>query len=330
MLKVYSVSGDTLVGHDLHVGDPLPDDAIWIDMIEPTAEEDRHLESLTSAVIPTRDEMREIEESSRLFVENEAIYMTAPILHATDSGTPGIAPITFVVTKRHLITVRYTTPHPFASYAGRAAKPGNALIFAACEPLTILFGLLEAITDRLADVLESAAQRLDAESSRLVSGAAEKRPMSTADFRAGLKMIGKEGDFLSRVRESLAGLSRVLLYVQANSLPGKNKTQMHSWLKSLERDVQSLASHVGYLSDRTTFLLDTVVGLVSVEQNAIIKIFSVAAVVFMPPTLVASIYGMNFDHMPELNWLLGYPWAIGLMVVSAILPLAYFRSRGWL
>ena len=154
--------------------------------------------------------------------------------------------------------------------------------------------------------------------------------MATAASRAGVNMLSKDGEFLSRVRESLAGLSRVLLYVQANSLPGKNKTQMHSWLKSLERVVQSLASHVGYLSDRTTFLLDTVVGLVSVEQNSIIKIFSVAAVVFMPPTLVASIYGMNFDHMPELNWLLGYPWAIGLMVVSAILPLAYFRSRGWL
>ena len=101
-------------------------------------------------------------------------------------------------------------------------------------------------------------------------------------------------------------------------------------LESLERDIRSLTDHVAFLSERTIFLLDTVVGLVSVEQSAIIKIFSVVAVVFMPPTLVASIYGMNFRHMPELDWLLGYPWAIGLMVASALLPLLYFRGRGWL
>jgi magnesium transporter len=329
VIKVFSVDGGRLAAQALSVGDALPANALWIDLLDPTPEEDAALDSLTGLAIPTRDEMREIEESSRFYIENDALYMTAPVLHATDTGVPGIAPVTFVVGPRHLVTVRYTSPQPFAFYATRASKQGNALVPDHCDRMTILFGLLEAIVDRLADILENVSARLDAESTRLISGSGNGRPMSTADFRAGLKAIGREGDFLSKVRESLAGLSRLLVYFEANTAVDK-KSSSRTWLKTLTRDTNSLSSHVAYLSDRTTFLLDTVVGLVSVEQNAIIKIFSVAAVVFMPPTLVASIYGMNFMHMPELGWLLGYPFAIGAMVLAAVLPLAYFRKRGWL
>lgn len=330
MIRAFSVSGDTLVESTVAPGSGLPPGAIWIDMIEPTADEDRHVEQLTGVAIPTREEMREIEESSRLYAEGGAIYLTAPVLFAAGTNQPGIAPVTFVLTDTHLITVRYSMPTPFVNYAARASKPGNLLIFDACAPVSILFGLIDAITDRIADILENVTQRLDAESERLITGVSQNRPMSTADFRAGLKLIGKEGEFLSKVRESLAGISRMLVYIQAMALTEKGKSQNRTWLKSLERDVESLGNHVSYLSDRTTFLLDTVIGMVSVEQNAIIKIFSVAAVVFMPPTLVASIYGMNFDYMPELQWMLGYPFAIGLMVVAALLPLLYFRHRGWL
>jgi len=330
MIKTYTIVGDILNAADLAPGAEVPRDAVWIDMLEPTADEDRRVEEHTGISIPTHDEMREIEESSRFYAENGALYLTAPILFATESGSPGIAPITFIIARDQLITVRYSTPQPFTFYSTRAAKTGNNLVFSACDPLTILLGLIEAITDRLADILENVAQRLDAESTRLIAGSSEKKPMSTRDFRSGLRLIGKEGDFLSKVRESLAGIARLLLYVQANTKVEKAKVQNKAWLKSLERDVQSLTGHVAYLSERTIFLLDTVVGLVSVEQNAIIKIFSVAAVVFMPPTLVASIYGMNFAHMPELEWMLGYPGAIGLMIIAAVIPLFYFRAKGWL
>ena len=112
--------------------------------------------------------------------------------------------------------------------------------------------------------------------------------------------------------------------------PEKSKTKASARIKSLDRDASSLNAHVEFLQNKITFLLDTIIGLVSVEQNAIIKIFSVAAVGFMPPTLVASIYGMNFKQMPELQWVLGYPMAIVLMVLSALLPLAFFRYKGWL
>jgi magnesium transporter len=330
MIRAYVVENDRLIESVPGEQEPLPPGTVWIDLLEPGPGEDKHLEALIGVPIPTREEMLEIEESSRFYTEHGAMYLTAPVLHASDTGSPGIAPISFVLTRNHLVTVRYTSPQPFSLYKTMAMKPGNSLVSDACNPLIILFGLMEAIIDRLADVLENVAQRLDAESARLIGGRGRK-PMSTPDFRSGLRMIGREGDFLSRVRESLAGLTRLLHYVQINGVVEKGKVQpQKAWLKSLERDLDSLSAHVGFLSERTIFLLDTVVGLVSVEQNGIIKIFSVAAVVFMPPTLVASIYGMNFHHMPELEWLLGYPYAIGLMVVSALVPLLFFRSKGWL
>ncbi|CCV11342.1 magnesium transporter CorA family protein [Mesorhizobium sp. STM 4661] len=330
MIQAYSVNDHTLVCTPLSAGAALPPNTIWIDMFEPTVEEDSHVESLAGVSIPTRDEMRSIEDSSRLYSENHALYLTVPVLFAAGADTPGIAPVTFVATQEHLVTVRYSQPLPFTLYAARAAKAGNDLVFEKCDPLTIFFGLIESVTDRIAELLENVAQRLDAESTRLISGSGIEKPISTKEFRAGLKLIAKEGDFLSKIRESLAGFGRLLAYLQSSSAVTTDHPSHTTWLKSLERDVQSLNDHLSYLAERTVFLLDTVVGLVSVEQNGIIKIFSVAAVVFLPPTLVASIYGMNFTHMPELEWLLGYPWAIGVMLLSAILPLFYFRSRGWL
>lgn len=329
MITAYAVADEKLVAHEMAPGAPLPAGAVWLDLHDPSAEEDSQAEGLSGVSIPTRDEMREIEESSRFYAEGGALYLTAPVLHSTGTDSPGIAPVTFVVAGALLVTVRHTAPTPFAMYKARAARPGSNLVTGKCEPLTVLLGLVESITDRLADVLESVSQRLDAESTRMITGSGGKKPMSTLDFRRGLQAIGREGEFLSRARESLAGLARMIVYLQANQDP-KGKSVQKAWLKSLERDVQSLSGHAGFLSERTTFLLDTVVGLVSVEQSAIIKIFSVVAVIFLPPTLVASVYGMNFEFMPELSWLLGYPWALGLMVLSAIVPLLYFRRRGWL
>jgi magnesium transporter len=256
--------------------------------------------------------------------------MTASILHSAHVGSPGIAPITFILAGNRLVTLRYTNPKAFAQFEARIAKPGNGIIAPKCDATWLFLGLVESITDRIADIVENVAGGLDETSAMLFSNEARGRPMGTPAFREALRSIGREGAFLSKVRESLAGLSRMLVYLSAGGANGKGSKESRAWMKSLERDTQSLNNYVDFLSNKITFLLDTVVGLVSVEQNAIIKIFSVAAVVFMPPTLVASIYGMNFHHMPELSWLLGYPWALGLMVLSAVLPLVFFRRKGWL
>lgn len=330
MIKAYRIDGNVLKVTDLVPGAALPEGTVWIDMLSPDPEEDRRVEAAVGVSVPTREEMKDIEESSRLYSENGALYLTIPVVYAAGTDTAGIEPVTFIVADRYLVTLRYTTPQPFASYAARSGKPGTNLVTADCDSMAILFGLIESVTDRLAEHIENAAQTLNAQSSRLISGSAAAKPMSTPDFHAGLRLIGREGDFLAKIRESLAGVSRLLAYIQSTPKGQEARKRHGAWLKSLERDVQSLSDHVAFLSERTIFLMDTVVGLVSVEQNAIIKTFSVAAVALMPPTLVASVYGMNFRHMPELDWPFGYPAALGLMLVSALLPLLYFKIRGWL
>ena len=148
-----------------------------------------------------------------------------------------------------------------------------------------------------------------------------------------IENIGEEGDFTSKMRESLVSIGRVVAFMQAiidQMRDTKAMKENRARIKILQRDIVSLTDHASFLNGKISFLLDAVLGLISIEQNGIIKIFSVAAVVFLPPTLVASIYGMNFDIMPELNWTYGYPFALGLMVLSAILPFLYFKRKGWL
>jgi magnesium transporter len=330
MLTAYLREGECLLPANIDPAGSMPDGVAWIDLNTPTREEELAVERMLGVGIPNREEMREIEESSRFYTENGVQFMTAAVLHSSHVGSPGIAPITFIIAGNRLVTLRYSSPKAFTQFEARIAKPGNGIIAPKCDANWLFLGLIEAITDRIADILENVASGLDDTSAMLFGTEPGGRPMGTPAFRDALRIIGKEGAFLSKVRESLAGVNRMLVYLSAGAANGKGSKESRAWMKSLERDTQSLNDYVGFLSNKITFLLDTVVGLVSVEQNAIIKIFSVAAVVFMPPTLVASIYGMNFHHMPELSWLGGYPWALGLMVLSAVLPLVFFRRKGWL
>jgi magnesium transporter len=306
----------------------LPKNAVWIDLVNPTADEDRQMEAMLGIGIPTRDDMKEIEESSRIYIEDGAHYLTAPLVHASHAEKPGLSPVTFILHGERLITVRYAEPRAFHHFALRIAKQGNEYGGKKPNGRILLAGLLESITDRIADLLEDVAGHLDAEAGRLFADT--KSPISTPQFRSAMKLLGTEGAFLSKVGESLQGLSRINNYVEGQAGWMKSSGDLKERLLVLERDIQSLKQHADFLSNKITMLLDTVVGLVSVEQNAIIKIFSVAAVGFMPPTLVASIYGMNFKFMPELEWTLGYPMALILMVMSALLPLLFFRFKGWL
>ena len=330
MLTAYVQEGECLLPAPLDVVAGIPQSAAWIDLNTPTREEEQAVERMLGVEIPNREEMREIEESSRFYIENSVQFMTASVLHSAHVGSPSIAPITFILAGNRLVTLRYSNPKSFAQFEARVAKPGNGIVTPKCDGNWLFLGLIEAITDRIADILENVAAGLDETSNGLFDTSPGSRPMGTEEFRGALRSIGREGAFLSKVRESLAGVNRMLVYLSAGATNGKTNKETRAWMKSLERDTQSLNAYVDFLSNKITFLLDTVVGLVSVEQNAIIKIFSVAAVIFMPPTLVASIYGMNFHNMPELSWALGYPWALGLMVLSAVLPILFFRKKGWL
>lgn len=334
MITVYSNANGALAPTPLVAGEPLPKTAVWIDLFAPTPDEDRQVEALTGISVPTREEMREIEESSRFYSESDAHYLVVPVIHGA-SGAFGLDPIVFVIAGPILITVRYTEPTPFKMVASHHARPAVAPINGKVDGLAVLMALVEAIVDRIADHLENVALRLDNESRRLfgnpaATGGGAGHPISTPEFKNTLRMIAYEGEFLSKVRESLAGVARFVVFAQTNVPAASKRADAKATLVSVDRDLGSLTAHAGFLSERVTFLIDAVVGLVSVEQNAIIKLFSVAAVALMPPTLVASIYGMNFHFMPELDWRFGYPLALMLMVISAALPILYFRRRGWL
>lgn len=328
MITAYSIQNTMLQPQKLARGEPLPAHTVWIDILHPTQEEDQQVEHLTGISIPTREDMKEIEDSSRFYAENDAQYFTVPLLHSSEGVKPGINPVTFILTGDLLITVRYVEPKAILFFQNRVTKPGNELVKGGCDGRSVMLGLLESVTDRVADLLEGVAAHLDHESDLLFAD--NTNPMSTPRFRSAMRLLGNEGSFLSKVSECLSGLSRLISYMHTDPTAAGKKSVVKSRLLLIERDIQSLRTHSDFLSGKITFLLDTVVGLVSVEQNAIIKFFSVASVGFMPPTLVASIYGMNFKFMPELDWPHGYPFAIILMLASAILPLVYFRYKKWL
>ena len=308
---------------------PVPPDGapadlpVWFDLILPTRDEEIALETRLGIELPTRDEMQEIELSSRLYTENGASYMTALVPSHTDGDDILLAPITFILAAHRLVTIRYHEPRTFTTFSQRAER--NELGLESGE--SVLLGLLETIVDRLADILERAGRDLDAISRHVFAqGGAEARKGTS--YKGTLEEIGRKGDLSSNIRESLATIERLGAYL-GPTLRDSDKARREQ-LNAIASDVRSLTDHSEYMAQKITFLLDATLGLISIEQNATIKIFSVVAVVFLPPTLVASVYGMNFDVMPELHWQFGYPLAIGAMILSAILPYLYFKHRGWL
>jgi magnesium transporter len=326
MLSVYVPRGSSLEKVPLDDGTPFPEGAVWIDMVAPTVNEDKLVERVLGVAVPTREEMQEIEVTSRLYVENGARYMTATLMCQSDSESPKTTAVTFILTGHRLVTVRYDEPKPFAIVANKLTR--------SCPPSptgeTVMLDLLDAVIDRAADILERIGADVD-QVSRDIFDQANTSLVQARPYNAIFISIGRKGDLTSKVRESLVSVGRLVLFL-ANEADGmKWPKEQRALLKGMQRDVGSLSDHATYLSNKIQFLLDAMLGVVSLQQNNIIKIFSVAAVVFMPPTLVASIYGMNFHHnMPELEWEFGYPFALALMVLAAIVPYFFFKWKKWL
>ncbi len=324
MLSVYVPRGHTLEKITVEPGVAPAPAAVWIDLVTPTVQEDRLVEALLGIAVPTREEMQEIEVSSRLYIENGARYMTATLMCASDSATPKTTPVTFILSNHRLCTVRYEDPRPFAIVEHKLGR--------ACPPKvsgeSVLMDLLDAVIDRSADIQERIGAEVDQVSHSIFEPDDEAVPPSYNDV---LKALGRKGDLTSKVRESQVSVGRLLSFLanEAEGMKWPKDTRLQ--LTSMQRDVIQLSDHATFLSNKITFLLDAMLGVVNIQQNAIIKIFSIMAVVFMPPTLVASIYGMNFHHgMIELDWHYGYPFALALMVIVAVLPLVYFKWKKWL
>ena len=302
---------------------PVPAEAVWIDLVSPTRDEERQVEAVVGVEVPTREEMQEIEVSSRLYEESGALYMTATVLCKAQSERPETTAVSFILAGDRLVTVRYAEPQPFALFSARCQRaPG-----AHTRGDAVLAGLLDALIDRIADILEHIGLEVDDISHEVFEHSATP---GRGDFQDILRRLGRRGDLTSKVRESLVGVGRVLMFLTQARTAQQIAKNLRDRLRTMSRDVRSLTDHASFLSSKINFLLDATLGMINIEQNAIIKIFSVVAVVFLPPTLIASIYGMNFAHMAELDWTFGYPLALLLMLASALTPYLYFKRRGWL
>ena len=304
----------------------LPADTVWIDLLNPSPGEDHAVERLFGIAVPTREEMQEIEISSRLYIENGARYMTATLMCAADTASPRITPVTFILSGHRLVTVRYDAPKPFSLVESKLSRgtPPNA------NGETVLLELLDAVIDRCADILERAGADVDQVSHDIFEPDESMRTGHAKRYSEILIAIGRKGDLTSKVRESLVSIGRVVTFVTAEADGVKWSKDMRAQLKTMLRDVASLTDHASYLSNKITFVLDAMLGVVNLEQNNIIKLFSVMAVVLMPPTLIASVYGMNFRIMPELQWEHGYPMALVMMLFAAALPYLFFKWKKWL
>jgi magnesium transporter len=305
--------------------DPLRElDAVtWIDMLDPTAEEENGLETRLGVDLPTHEELERIEVWGRLYREEGAVVMTATLAARTDGDDLLLAPVAFVLVDHKVVTVRYHEPRAFKTFPQRATTSNLGCY----DGETVLVALLEATVDRLADILERTESEVDAISRAIFRGDAGKTVQP--GLMGTLQLIGRKGDLCSNVRDSLVSLQRLAgFFGQILSDRGDAK-ELRGRVRTLGHDLQSLGEHTSFLSQKVTFLLDATLGLISIEQSNIIKIFSIAAGIFLPPTLIASVYGMNFAHMPELKWAWGYPLAWILMLASALVPFWYFKRRGW-
>ena len=305
----------------------IPEDASWIDLEEPTHDEEALVERCVEVDVPTQSEMAEIEPSSRLYEQNSTLYMTVSVLVGVVDGEPSTTPISFVLTKRRLVTVRYATPKPIRAYIEHVGRDPEL----ARDATTVLVRLLDAIIDRLADELESLGAEIEKISTQIFGRNMDQRRIPAARLTALLTRIGRAQTLLAKIRLSAVSTTRMLNFLgNSNRLHTPQEDDARHHLASLSTDVTALSEHANFLSDNLQFLLDASLGLISVEQNAAMKLFSWAALVFLPPTLIAGIFGMNFHHMPELDWVYGYPASLLLILASAILPIWYLKRRGWI
>lgn len=307
----------------------LPPQVVWIDLTNPEESETAFVEKATGLAMPKLEELSEIESSSRLRARDGALYLSAPLIYRPEPDQPLSTPVGFILTRDRLITVRFAELPSFSSFADRTIPTDSQSATSA----GVFTELIEAIVDRLADALERSAGELDTLSHRLFREGPEgpmsrRRPIGEADLRVILRRVGHNGDLASKIRDSLLGIARIVPFV--STIAGDwSPPELKPRLETLRQDVASLNDYDAHLVNKVQLLLDTTLGLINIDQNNIIKVLTIVSVVGVPPTLVASMYGMNFKHMPELDWAWGYPYGLALIALSAVLPLLWFKWRRW-
>ena len=309
-------------------GKLVPSDAagsVWLDLCKPDAAEVAIAAPLVPEV-PTLDDLEEIEISARLYREAGFDVMTVlvPGFSREDGVTPITGPVAFIIGAGRLVTVRYHQPRPFETYAARADKVG----LGCSGPERVFLGLCEEIIGRVADLLEGAGRALDGITRQIFT--TKGMGPEAKVLQKALETAGRASDMVGNCRLSLLTLERALGFFRLGLEEHGTIEPLKATIIGLSKDIQSLEVHGDYLSSRVAQATDATLGMINLAQNTTVRIVSVVAVLFMPPTLIASIYGMNFRLMPELDWTLGYPMAVVIMVASALLTFGVFKWKKWL
>jgi magnesium transporter len=300
------------------------DKSVWIDLLTPTPDETARVAAECGIQVPSREALQEVETSSRLRAEGRVLYVSMPL--ALQDPAAGFAPLPlgFILSPELLVTVRYSEVHAFTVERARVVRDPHV------SSTGVFVLLVEGIVDFCADTLENVSGDLAAISASTFGGhensARGKR--ATYALRESLRTVGSAGDHLSRIRESLLGLQRLVGFVSEMAVDWL-APDLQTRLKSARQDLGSLVDFEAHLSGKTQFLLDAILGFINTEQNEIFKVLTIVSVVGIPPTLIASMYGMNFHNMPELGWRWGYQYGLTLIVLSILLPILWFKRRGW-
>ena len=297
--------------------------AIWIDLLRPDDAETAAVAAL-GLDVPTLEDMEEIEVSNRLYREGNVDYLTAQLTGHSETNGPVTGPVTFILSSARLVTVRHHDSRPFETYPTRADKVGPTC----ANPNGIFLSLIEEIVGRLADLLESSGRSLDHVSRSVYSPG--KRGQNQKRLEVALRHIGREAELLGNIRLALLTLNRALGFYTQTARDRIGDEGLSGAVANLMRDMDALEVHTDFLSQRVGLASDATLGMINLAQNSTVRIVSVVAVLFSPPTLIASIYGMNFTVMPELSQPLGYPSALVAMLASSVIAYLYFRWKNWL
>jgi len=298
---------------------------VWIDLLQPTPEERDRITKEYGLHVPAREALQEIESSSRLRAEGQVLTLSMPLTVPEERVDPVPAPLGFILSPALLVSVRFTEVHGFAEVHARLEK-GDAPM----DSTAVFAALIEAMVDYRADLLESISAQVGATSKRVFARHIPRTRRTVMDgaLREMLAAVGAAGERLSDIRESLLGLQRIV---------GFSCEMAHDWMRpeiqarltTARGDLASLSDYAAHLWGRIQFLLDAILGFINTDQNDIFKVLTIVSVVGIPPTLIASMYGMNFHNMPELSWRYGYQFGLALILASTILPILWFKWRGW-
>ncbi|MGI4877417.1 MAG: CorA family divalent cation transporter [Janthinobacterium lividum] len=322
MLDVYPRSSEPGVV----AGDTGAAGLVWVDLVDPTPDEIAAVERRCHLRVPTRAELSEIESTSRLRLEHGRLYLSAPLMTGMNGGNWRFAPTGFILCEGFLMTVRFD---PLPAFDTVRAKLDEQDIVA---PVEVFTRLVEELVDRAADHLERAAEVITEAAHEIFADPAMQRRHLSRDatrLRGLMIKIGQASERMSRVRYMFLSVGRMAAFVAEK---GKDwlTDGIPVRLDAARHDIASLDEFEDSLTNRVQLLQDAAAGFISIEQNDVVKLLTIVSVVGVPPVLVVGVYGMNFKFMPELNWEYGYPYALALMIVSAVAPLIWFRIRGWL